>query len=498
MQIRKSTPIREGVHPVGIIGFLDSIQENAVHLHNFMLFRNNAMIAEGSYTPCQKQDIHMLFSLSKSFTSTAIGFMVQEGKIDVANNALAYFPEIDKSKVCEKLQEITVRHLLTMNTGQEKEPEGIFFDLDRNWVEEFWTNEATKEPGSWFFYNTLATYILSAIVTKITGERTFDYLKERLFTPLGFSGDIWWEEGSLGYNAGGFGLNITIEDVAKFGLFVANRGKVGEKQLLNEEWFEEATRTWSDPANTWEGENVHGYGYQFWGCHIPGSFRGDGAFGQYCIILPKEKMLFVTNAGHENMQQLADAMWDHILPAIIPEEDMVNAEAVQQELERRLKNLSVPAYYEEKLQFQKAEKCNEKSNHLPAEWCNTEYRLPENILQIDRLSFENQTDGIGVAVVQGSSVSRFTVNKDNWLHGTFELDENCHDMRKYVFSCRFYEKMYTKGTYLNGVFYMDILYPQTAYQDTWEVSLLDGRMQIKIKRNTGFEKVDFCVLAQRA
>lgn len=491
MEIRRSKPAQEGVDPAGILAFLDEIEEKQIHLHSFMLLRNDAVIAEGSYAPCRQEDIHTLFSLSKSFTSTGIGFLVQEGQIHLEDPALKFFPEISKEKVCDRLQKITVKHLLTMNTGQTSEPEGIFGDPARDWIQEFWMNEAKEEPGTWFFYNTLASYMLSAIFTRVSGETLFDYLKVHLFTPLGFSKDIWWEKGAGGYNAGGFGLNISVEDIARFALLLEHQGNLDGMQILSKSWWQDAVYPWSDPSNTWEGENRYGYGYQFWGCHVPGSFRGDGAFGQYCIVLPKEKLLFVSTAGHENMQQIADALWHNILPALEKSPDTFQPKA-QTELEQRLLQLQLPTYYEEKESFSSQRDCQ---TQLPKEWCQKNYRLDTNILGITELSFENTQKGVRIHLTHGTCQNTFEVEPEVWREGTLTLDKKYLEENQFVFGTRLYEKMAARGCLNDGVYYLDFIYPQTAYQDTWELRKTDQGIRLWIKRNTGFDRVDFEVEA---
>ena len=421
--------------------------------------------------------------------------------MDFFKEELSGLPE---NAVCNHMKKVTVRHLLTMNTGQTDPEDGLFLDRQKDWAVSFLTSPVEKEPGSWFVYNTRATYMLSVIVQKVTGERLFEYLKPRLFEPLGFSDGIWWELSPQGYNTGGFGLNISVEDIARFGIFVKGKGCYGGKQLLNAEWFEEATKSWSDSSNTWEGENAMGYGYQYWMCRVPGTYRGDGAFGQYCVILPMEDILFASTAGQLDMIKIADAFWDHIYTDVHEKKEREEqreqkeqkeqkgqkAQRLRVELGERLKSLVLPAFYEEK-------GIRGDEIMIPEFFLGKEFALEENPLHISKLCFEKEPDGEGcrVRLTNGQNTDNFEVSAKGWKAGLLHLDGESTNLSQCVFREGMYENFYVKGCTKGNVLYMDMLFEETSFQDTWEITFEGERIRVQVKRNTGFVPVDFDVYA---
>ena len=213
----------------GIIQFLDDMKTRKLHIHKLMILRHGKVLVKTAFDPWSTEDLHMLFSLSKSFTSTAVGFAVQEGLLSVSDRLIDFFPELLTNTPCENMQKLTVKHLLTMNTGHDAEPR---YSGD-NWESIFIRSYIVEEPGTHFLYNTSGTFMLSAIVQKVTGKKTLDYLKEKLFTPLGMSMDAWAEESPSGVFTGGVGLNVRIEDIAKLGQFYLQKGKWNGKQHRN-------------------------------------------------------------------------------------------------------------------------------------------------------------------------------------------------------------------------------------------------------------------------
>ena len=496
--LERISPWKAGVNPRDVLDFLTRIEERRIHLHSFMMLKGDKVFAEGSYAPCQEKDLHMLFSMSKSFTSTAVGFAVQEGRLSLEDRVVDFFREELQGKeeaVQPHMRTMTVRHLLTMNTGQTDAEDALFQDSQADWCLRFLTSPVEKEPGSWFLYNTRASYMLSAILDKVTGESLMDYLKPRLFQPLDFTKGIWWERSPQGICAGGFGLNISVEDLAKFGVFIKNKGNYKGKQLLSPEWFEEATRSWSDTSNTWTGENAYGYGYQFWMCHIPGTYRGDGAFGQYCVILPREDMLFITTAGELDMQKILDSFWETVYKGqiasmtetgeILPSGKRQEGEAKEsslQELEKRLSHLVLPTYYEEK-------GMGGMRLRLPEGVSGKRYLLEENTLHIRALRLiqdETETDECLLELQNGACTSLLTLSPKDWIPGTLALDSTCTELEKSVFRAGLFSNCHVKGCTKDNVLYLDMLFQETSFQDTWEISFSGSSILLDIKRNTGF------------
>jgi len=285
-----------------------------------MLVRHGRVVAEGWWTPYGPQFKHTLYSLSKSFTSTAIGCAVTEGRLTVADKVTKFFPDELPTPVSENLAALRVRDLLTMSVGNTHEPTHEMV-LQENWVKHFLAAPISHTPGSTFMYNSAATYMCSAIVQRVTGQRVLDYLRPRLFEPLGITG-MTWETCPRGINTGGWGLSVPTEGLAKVGQLYLQKGVWQGEQLLPASWVAEATTfKIQQPAPAKPGRPndqndwLQGYCYQFWRCRH-NAFRGDGAFGQYMIVMPEQDAVVAINAEVGNMQSELDLVWDHLLPAM--------------------------------------------------------------------------------------------------------------------------------------------------------------------------------------
>ncbi|MGG6310635.1 serine hydrolase domain-containing protein [Paenibacillus macerans] len=333
----RSIPEQQGVSSSGILSFLKEIEQRKLELHGFMFLRHGHVLAEGWWKPYRPKIPHAVYSLTKSFTSLAAGFAVQEGGLSLDQQILAYFPELDTSATRENIGNMKVRHLLTMTTGHEADtarfgatPDflqhvtearvGDRSDLD--YVRGFMELPVTRAPGTYFLYNSGASHVLGAIVERISGSRLVDYLQPRLFAPLGIDRPIW-EQAPHGGNTGGWGLKLCTEDIARFGQFLLNKGVWNGHRLISSEWIEQAGSHQVDniPLETQVGQPVpidwiQGYGYQFWRCRH-NAYRGDGAFGQYCIVMPDQDAVIAMNGGLQDMQGVLDAVWRNLLPSLV-------------------------------------------------------------------------------------------------------------------------------------------------------------------------------------
>src|SRR5436190_9081392 len=235
----RSVPEAEGVSSNDIIQFLDAASKSKTEFHSFMLVRHGKVIAEGWWNPYRPDLKHTLYSCSKSFTATAVGFAVQEKKLSLSDKVISFFPNDLPDTVSKFLSQLTVKDVLIMADGQEPDPTGAVGTKYSNWIKGFFETPILHEPGSVFLYNSLGTYMLSAIVQKVTGQKVVDYLKPRLFDPLGITG-MDWEMDKQGINTGGWGLRLKTEDMAKFAQLFLQKGKWNGKQVLPASWVEEA------------------------------------------------------------------------------------------------------------------------------------------------------------------------------------------------------------------------------------------------------------------
>lgn len=314
-----STPESQGVSSAAISAFIDAVQQQKLELHSLMLLRHGHVIAEGWWSPYGADRVHLLYSLSKSFTATAIGLAVEEGLLSVDDAVLAFFPDKAPAQVSEHLAAMRVHHLLSMATGHRVDTldRAARANSDGDWVKGFLAIPPDQAPGTIFCYNNGATFMLAAILQKLTGIKLIDYLRPRLLEPLGIE-QAYWHENPEGINLGFSGLHITTRSIARLGQLYLQKGYWFGHQLLPLAWVDRATTSHVDSAQPGDGGAIdwaQGYGYQFWRCRH-NAYRGDGAFGQFCVVMPDQDAVLAITSGVENMQAVLDLAWEHLLPAM--------------------------------------------------------------------------------------------------------------------------------------------------------------------------------------
>lgn len=340
----RSTPEAEGVSSEAIITFLDSAAVSMQEFHSFMFLRHGKVIAEGWWNPYKSDLRHTLYSTSKSFTSTAVGFAVNEKLLTVNDKVISFFPDQLPDSISPFLADMTVKDLLTMSAGQSPEPTATIRSSGDNWVKAFLATPVVNDPGSTFLYNSMATFMLSAIVQKVTGEMLINYLKPRLFDPLAIEG-MDWEVSPEGINTGGWGLRIKTEDMAKFGQLYLQKGKWNGKQVIPAGWVEEATTFKIDQApdalqsKKDSSDWMQGYCYQFWRCRN-NAFRADGAYGQFIIVMPEKDAVIAITAESPDMQNEINMIWKYLLPAMKDGSLSENSKAAET-LKQRLSSLAL-------------------------------------------------------------------------------------------------------------------------------------------------------------
>ncbi len=300
--------------------------DDSVLFESLMILKHGKVLYEGWYGDAAPDKPHAMHSVSKSFTATAVGMAVDEGLLKVTDKLVDFFPDNLPEDVSDNLKAVTVHDLLTMNCGQETEAR--FRNSDQDWVTSFLAHPFVHEPGTWYCYNSLGTYMLSAIVQKLTGEKVLDYLTPRLFEPLHIE-IPQWDESPQGINAGGWGLQLKTEDMAKFGQLFLQKGVWNGKRLVSEAWVNEASKYQvpSVPAGTRPDQAAErgltpenctfmlGYGYQMWRCP-DNAYRADGARGQYIIIVPDSDAVIACTANSANLQAEQNLIYEHLFPAL--------------------------------------------------------------------------------------------------------------------------------------------------------------------------------------
>src|SRR5688572_1348178 len=405
--LTRSTPEKEGVSSKGIIDFLDAIAASKHEMHGIMILRHGKVIAEGWWSPYRPDLKHTLYSLSKSFTSTAVGFAIAEKRLTVNDKVISFFPDKLPEKVSDNLSQLTVKDLLSMSVGQAPDPTGPVV-ITGDWIKTFFATPVLKKPGSEFLYNSAATYMLSAIVQKLTGQKIIDYLKPRLFEPLGISG-IDWENDPNGINVGGWGLRVKTEDIARFAQLYLQKGKWNGKQIIPEAWVEEATTFKIDNAPGMSRERKdssdwrQGYCYQFWRSRH-NSFRGDGAFGQYALILPEEDAVIAINSETTDMQGQLNLIWKYLLPAMHADKTSLNLNDAAA-LKKRLELLKLPLPVKADSSFQSPQMAN------------MTFKMEANPKKIATISLTNKDQVITLMLKTNENSYSFNFGEDKWIEG---------------------------------------------------------------------------------
>lgn len=299
--------LADGVSRRAVMDFMDNCKKNGVNVHSFKIIRDGktqVRIAPKPYSFDYKQQ---LFSLSKSFTSTAVGFLYDEGIIDLNDKFVDIFPEKCPENLGENVKKMTVRHILSMNTGHEG---CVILNIKESDdpVCEFMKIEPEYAPGTHFAYNNAATYMLSEIVSRYTGVTVYDYLSQKLFKPLGIE-NTYWNVYKDGKSQGAVGFHASCDDIAKLGQLYLDKGVFDGKRILSEEWVELATKSWSDNSGNGTPDWTAGYGFQFWNNSREG-YRADGAAGQLSVVIPSQNAVFAAQVYSENMQKEIDLAFE--------------------------------------------------------------------------------------------------------------------------------------------------------------------------------------------
>ena len=300
--------------PEAITGYIRAVHQELGGLHSLIIRQHGQTLTENYWHPYSAERVHLLYSLSKSFCSTAAGLAIAEGHFSLDDKVLDFFPDEapTESEVSENLRKMRVRDLLCMGTGHDTDSTGALRQGDNNWVRAFLSHPVIHEPGTHFVYNSGATYMVSAIIQKTTGERVLDYLTPRLLTPLGIVGATW-EQSPQGIDVGGWGMSVRTKDIAQFGQLYLQKGVWEGEQLLPEGWVDDATRVHISNGDPKDGNDWYqGYGFQFWRCRH-GAYRGDGAFGQYVIVMPEQDAVVAITSNVSNMGAVLNLLWDYLL-----------------------------------------------------------------------------------------------------------------------------------------------------------------------------------------
>ena len=310
-----SVPEEAGVSSKGLLRYLDEVAASGLEHHSILVWKDGKLACKLNYAPYDDQTPHVLFSLSKSFTSAAAGFAVGEGLLRWDSKVLDVLADKAPEQPSEWLKQVTLAHLLTMGSGLKPESDEIDHLLipdegptakplagGLDWAKAVLACDCDHQPGTHFHYNSHGTYLVSAMVQRVTGQNIRDYLMPRLFTPLGIPKPDW-DCCPQGVCCGGWGLHLSSDSILRFGVCLIQGGVWQGRQVLPAEWLKLATAKQIDNSNGKpepENEWHQGYGYQFWRTR-ENRYRGDGMFGQLCMVSPDDHMVVAVTAGIDDM-----------------------------------------------------------------------------------------------------------------------------------------------------------------------------------------------------
>jgi len=329
----RSTPEEQGISSEGIGKFMQAIKDSGQEFHSLMILRHGHVVAEGWWHPYSPEHRQQLYSLSKSFTGTAIGLAVSEGLLSVDDPVIKFFPDLLPAEVSDNLAALKIRHLLSMTVGHGKDSILILEASASGvpWEKTFLSLPVVFKPGSQFMYNSGASFMLSAIIKKVTGQPAHEYLKPRLYEPLNIT-DTTWGANFEGINMGASHLRMPTEDIAKFGQLYLQEGMWNGKQVISKDWVAEASAKHIDNGKN-DSSWGYGYGYQFW-LNPPGGYRADGAFGQFSMILPKLDAVVAITSESMATKTTMQIVWDVLLPemkeAPLPKNKGAHSQLVQE------------------------------------------------------------------------------------------------------------------------------------------------------------------------
>ena len=313
----RSTPAAEGISTQAVINMMDSLMAlPECDIHHVMVMRHGKVVAELHPAPFRAEDSHTLYSASKTFTSLAVGIAIDENLLRLDDRVMTFFPDKRSIPVSDNMAAMTVRDLLMMASGMK--PDWTMRNNSMDWVKDWLAKPVDDKPGSLFQYDSMCTFMLSAIVQRVTGQTMLEYLQKKLFTPMHIT-VADWETSPDGINTGGWGLRVQAETMAKLGQLLLNKGNWNGQQLVSADYVEAACSRLIDGGakeTVPPTDGNQGYGYQVWQSKWPGSFRADGAMGQYTVVVPQEDLVVVILGmklyGHEELA----CIWNQLMPGL--------------------------------------------------------------------------------------------------------------------------------------------------------------------------------------
>ncbi|SDR83567.1 serine hydrolase domain-containing protein [Microlunatus soli] len=339
--LQRATPESQGLRSTAITAFLDAVAGRPeLELHSVMIMRHGRLLAEGWWQPYGRDQLQLLYSLSKSFTSTAAGMAAAEGLLSLDDKIIDVFSEHADVAIDDRVRRLTLRHLVRMASGHREDALPAAYKADPDdLVRGFLQVPPDEEPGSIFAYNNVATFVVGAAVQKVSGQTLGAFLSDRLFAKIGID-RYFWQSDTQGRHLGFSGLHLSTESIARFGQLIIQGGRWNDEQLLDPEWLALATSKQTDNSGEANPDWRQGYGYQFWMARH--GFRGDGAYGQFCLVLPEQDAVVAITSATGDLQGILDEVWGNLLPGF-DDHELPDDHAAATALSDRLAALSLPA-----------------------------------------------------------------------------------------------------------------------------------------------------------
>lgn len=308
---RAQSPADLGVAPESLDALADRLAADCLGVDSLLVLSHGSSLLERYWRGRSPLLAHHVYSVTKSFTSTAVGMAGDEGLMSVDEPVLSFFPTYATATVRANIGTMTLRHLLTMSSGHDPELWGAMKEApEQDWVRMFLEKPLDAAPGARFAYSSANTHLAASALANRTGRTLAEFLAPRLFAPLGIAPPRW-DADSRGVSEGGRGLWLRTAELAAFGQFLLDRGRWHDRRLVSESWLDLATAAHIDDHAAPEREWRQGYGFGFWR-GLSGTFRADGAFGQYAVVHPPRKLVIAVTADSGRTPEILAAVHDFI------------------------------------------------------------------------------------------------------------------------------------------------------------------------------------------
>ena len=466
-------PETQGVPSRAILEWVDTVERDIDALHSFMLVRHGSIIAEGWWSPYQRDRPHMLYSLSKSFTATAVGLAAEEGKLKLDDTVASFFPDRLPDSPSDNLTRMRVRDLLCMGTGNHDDTLGAVLNAPASdWPRAFLAQPVQHAPGTFFRYNTGATYMLSAILQKATGQTLLDYLTPRLLTPLGIRGAAW-ETCPQGVNTGGYGLKVRTRDIAALGQLYLQNGVWEGKPLLTPSWVAQATSKQISNGATPDSDWTQGYGFQFWRCRN-NAFRGDGAFGQYCIVMPEQDAVLAITGGLADMQRVLNTVWQILQPALNSPAPLPPDPDTHHSLTAKLATLTLPPVQGDRASPREGDMLGKTFS----------FATNEKALQTLALTRTDDDGTVTLTLRNAHGEQRLTCGAGAWITGDLLFEP---DTAPSLGAANGRQSVAASGAWLTpDIYTAHVYFIETPYRLALTLNFKDDRLYLDIAYNVSF------------